>query len=84
MPFQIKADMRVAPICRRNLNDAEKLTFDKVCVDRADDTDILYVKEIKKDHTKIRKSGKTWPPESKDDVVIIGNIKLLYYTMSCF
>lgn len=75
MPFEVKADMRVAPICRRSLSDSEKSRFDNVCLDKVKGRENLYITEIKKDPGKIRKSGKTWPPESKDDdIVLIGKL----------
>ncbi|XP_043277415.1 chromatin assembly factor 1 subunit A-B-like isoform X2 [Venturia canescens] len=69
MPFQVKVDMRVAPVCRRSLNESEKKEFDVVCIDKLDGTERLYVKEIKSREK--RKCGKTWPPDSHDDVTII-------------
>lgn len=70
MPFQVKVDMRLAPVCRRSLNDSEKRHFEVVCIDKIKGTERLYVEEIKSRET--RKSGKTWPSDSNDDVTAIG------------
>ncbi|XP_044020125.1 chromatin assembly factor 1 subunit A-B isoform X2 [Aphidius gifuensis] len=71
MPFEIKADMKIAPACRRNFNDEDKLNFDNNCLIKKNEyTDQLWLDEVRKNHSKIRKSGKTWPTESKDDDII--------------
>ena len=75
MPFEVKADMRVAPITRRNMSDEEKLKFDELCEKQILDRSQLYVSEIRNKDVVTRKSGKTWLAETKDDeddVVIIG------------
>lgn len=65
MPFEIKADMRLAPIIRQNLSEDQKQTLTKKLEDQ-DDTE-LYLKNLK--NRQIRKSQKTWPVE--DDCQII-------------
>lgn len=69
-PFEIKAYMKVAPICRRTLSDEEKEFFDKL----GDCTIVgkLYLDEIRSDKKKIRRSPRTWPFEDRDDVVVLG------------
>ena len=77
MPFEVKADMRVAPICRRIMGDDDKLKFDEVWKKQSLDKSQLYLEEIRSKKVVKRKSGKTWPFELKDDeddVVIIGNL----------
>ncbi|XP_020711490.2 chromatin assembly factor 1 subunit A [Athalia rosae] len=70
MPFEVKADMRVAPITRRNLDDTDKLTFDKL-LNKGISKDELYLNGLIKNPTNIRRSQKTWPYEAKDVVIIV-------------
>lgn len=70
MPFEIKTDMRIAPICRRKLNEHDKLLFDKKCNVDLDKTK-LYVEDIKRGRIVPRTSSKTWPLEAKDDDIIV-------------
>ncbi|XP_036149729.1 uncharacterized protein LOC105830502 [Monomorium pharaonis] len=70
MPFEIKADMRVAPICRRKLNEHDKLLLDDMCNIDLDKTE-LYLENIKRGRIMPRTSCKTWPLEAKDDDVIL-------------
>lgn len=72
MPFEVKVDMRVAPITRRNLNDENKLNFDGVFNKNLPRTE-LYLNELKQNPRVVGRSEKTWPYEAKDDVVIVGN-----------
>ncbi|KAK0181681.1 hypothetical protein PV327_003946 [Microctonus hyperodae] len=71
MPFEIKADMKVAPTCRRSLSNAEKLAMDTVCFNNTVPPSKLYLNEIKNDKSNIHRSGKTWSAEAKDDVVVL-------------
>jgi len=70
MPFEIKADMRIAAICRRKLNEHDKLLFDNKCNVDLDKTE-LYLEDIKRGRIVPRTSSKTWPLEAKDDDVIL-------------
>lgn len=70
MPFEIKADMRVAPIYRRKFNEHDKLFFDDKCNVDLDKTE-LYLEDIRKGRTMPRTSSRTWPLEAKDDDVIL-------------
>lgn len=70
MPFEIKADMRVAPIYRRKFNEHDKLFFDDKCNVDLDKTE-LYLENIRKGRTVPRTSSRTWPLEAKDDDVIL-------------
>ncbi|XP_043259612.1 chromatin assembly factor 1 subunit A-like [Colletes gigas] len=71
MPFEVKADMKLAPICRRALNEQEKSSLDEKH-DKGDaGKSDLYISEIKSKKLVPRKSTKTWPFEAKDDVVIL-------------
>lgn len=71
MPFQVKADMKVAPAYRRLLSCEEKTKLIALMDGQATtDKSQLYLREI---HSRpIQKSGKTWLWERKDDVIIIG------------
>lgn len=72
MPFEVKADMRIAPICRRILTEEEKSLLDRKCnldVQKSE----LYLEDIKKGRIIPRTSSKTWPLEAKDeDIIILG------------
>lgn len=70
MPFEIKADMKIAPICRRKLSEHDKLLFDNKYNVDLDKTE-LYLEDIKKGRIVPRTSSKTWPLETKDDDDII-------------
>lgn len=71
MPFEVKADMRVAPVCRRILSKNEKSTFENACSTGTTKKSNLYVTEIRSKNIVPRKSTKTWPIELKDDVQLI-------------
>jgi chromatin assembly factor 1 subunit A len=73
MPFEIKADMRVAPLIRRNLSKNEKINLDEVIMSSNVNKSKLYINEIKNKIYNIKKSGRTWPFEANDDIVVIGN-----------
>lgn len=70
MPFEIKADMRVAPICRRKLSEHDKLLLDNECNVDLDKTK-LYLENIKTGKVIPHTSSKTWPLEAKDDDIIL-------------
>lgn len=72
MPFEIKADMRMAPTNRRNLSENEKNELDKIIKSSAVKNTQLYISNIKDKSYNIRKSKKTWPYEANEDVVILG------------
>ncbi|XP_011873816.1 PREDICTED: chromatin assembly factor 1 subunit A-B [Vollenhovia emeryi] len=78
MPFEIKADMRVAPVCRRKLNDHDKLLLDnKRNADADVDGTELYLEDIRRRRILTRTSSKTWPLEAKDDIAKDDDIVLL-------
>lgn len=74
MPFEIKADMRIAPVCRRTLNEQEKLVLDEICnAEKHSEKLELYLLAIKTGKVLPRVSSKTWPLEAKDnDIVLLG------------
>ncbi|XP_076296625.1 uncharacterized protein LOC143216925 [Lasioglossum baleicum] len=69
MPFEVKADMKLAPICRRFLNEAEKKTLYEKCIEC--NMSPLYLYDLKTKRIVPRKSSRTWPLEAKDDVILI-------------
>ncbi|XP_012282011.1 chromatin assembly factor 1 subunit A [Orussus abietinus] len=72
MPFEVKADMRVAPVTRRKLSKEDRSKFDELCNEGNELTKLeLYLAEIKSKTRQTLKCGKTWPAEAKDDVIII-------------
>lgn len=76
MPFEIKADMKIAPIYRRKLNEHDKLLLDNK---RNINVDVieLYLEDIRRGRIIPRTSSKTWPLESKDDIILLGKKKTL-------
>ena len=72
MPFEIKPDMRMAPVVRTKLSEADKKAMDTMINDKkAVLASKLYLANLKCKDYEIKKSGHTWPYEGKD-VVIIG------------
>lgn len=69
MPFEVKSDMRLAPLCRRFLSDEAKEALTKI-LEVQSKTKSSYLNEIKNSKT-LGKSENTWPYEEQDDVVII-------------
>ncbi|XP_076664350.1 uncharacterized protein LOC143366829 [Andrena cerasifolii] len=71
MPFEVKADMKVAPVSRRTLNEEEKSSLDEKCGEGDTPKSDLYLGEIKENKLLPRKSSRTWPLETKDEVILI-------------
>ncbi|XP_031366407.1 chromatin assembly factor 1 subunit A-B [Apis dorsata] len=71
MPFEIKADMKIAPVCRRILEEQEKLLLDEKTNKGNTEISDLYLNEIKDKKIVPRKSFKTWPLETKDDIILL-------------
>ena len=71
MPFEVKADMKVAPVSRRTLTEEEKSSLDEKCGEGYTQKSDLYLGEIKENKLLPRKSSRTWPLETKDDVILI-------------
>ncbi|XP_031848467.1 uncharacterized protein LOC116433931 isoform X2 [Nomia melanderi] len=71
MPFEVKVDMRLAPVCRRSLNEQEKKSLDesynKENVEKSD----LYLSNLRNKKIIPHKSSKTWPFEAKDDIILL-------------
>nr|XP_012230666.1 PREDICTED: chromatin assembly factor 1 subunit A-B [Linepithema humile] len=70
MPFEIKADMRIAPVCRRTLSEHEKLILDEICNIDSKKSE-LYLQDIKTGKILPHTSSKTWPLEAKDNDIIL-------------
>lgn len=68
MPFQIKADMRLAPLIRRNLSEEQKEDLLNKISEQEETNENLYLTEIK--NRTLGKSTKTWPVE-EDEVQIL-------------
>ncbi|XP_014483317.1 PREDICTED: chromatin assembly factor 1 subunit A-A-like [Dinoponera quadriceps] len=71
MPFEVKVDMRVAPVCRRILSVREKSLFDEKCNAKDAKRPELYLEDVRKRRIVPRVSSRTWPLETKDDDIII-------------
>lgn len=82
MPFEVKADMKLAPICRRTLNEEEKLSLDTKCDKGNTQMTSLYLSEIKSKTVIPRKSTRTWTYEAKDDIIILGKRYIFFYKLS--
>lgn len=79
MPFEVKIDMRVAPICRRILSMQQKSLLDEICNWEDGEMSELYLEDIRKGRIVPRGSSKTWPLEAKDDIIILGKYYVHVY-----
>lgn len=70
MPFEVKPDMKIAPIVRLALTETHKKELEALLMS---DKEInhLYLDILKSKNYQVKKSGHTWPFEGKD-VIIIG------------
>lgn len=70
MPFEVKADMRIASINRRTITEEEKLVLDKQL-----NTDVpyeqLYLKDMIHGRHVPKTCPQTWPLEAKDDEIVL-------------
>ncbi|XP_032683554.1 chromatin assembly factor 1 subunit A-B [Odontomachus brunneus] len=71
MPFEVKVDMRVAPVCRRMLSKQQKSLLDEKCNAKDTKRSELYLEDVRKGRIVPRTSSKTWPLETKDDDIVI-------------
>lgn len=74
MPFEVKSDMRVAPVCRKFLSKNEKSVLEETHESGRFDKPQLYLEQLKNRIVVPGKSDKTWPYEAKDDVLILGEV----------
>lgn len=77
MSFQVKDDMKIAPVTRRTLNRDERLSFDNLLSSGLSSNE-LYLHRLKKNMFAPRKSSRTWLDDedeksSNDDLYVIGN-----------
>lgn len=73
MPFQVKENMRLAPVTRHRLSEEQKLSLEKILESSEVNRDCLYVAEIKKPSYAIKSCASTLPTEEdSDDVMVIG------------
>lgn len=71
MPFEVKADMRVAPVNRRTITAEEKLYLDQHFNIRSLSHKLLYLENMRHGRHVPKKSRKTWPLEAKDDEIVL-------------
>lgn len=70
MPFEVKSDMKLAPLIRNELTEAEKEVLTQA-INKQDASTQTYLHELKGGR-KPKKSEKTWPyVDSNDDIVLI-------------
>lgn len=78
MSFQVKDDMKIAPVTRRNLNSDERLHLDHFIFSDPPST-TSYLSELKNNTIVPRKTGRTWQDDddekcsNADDLFVIGN-----------
>lgn len=72
MPFEVKADMKLAPNVRRVLSDSEKSKLEEIVASSDVNISKLYINELKSKSYTVRKASRTWPFEANDDIVILG------------
>lgn len=72
MPFRIKGDMKLAPIVRRVLPDQERTILEDIINSNHNcDSEKLYLNRLKLNECLPAKTGKTWP-NNDADIMIIG------------
>lgn len=77
MLFQVKEDMKIAPVTRRVLNEAEKASLEHTISSGLSSTG-LYLSELKSNTLVPRKATRTWQDDEDekcsngDDLLIIG------------
>lgn len=78
MSFQVKDDMKIAPITRRNLNSVERSHLDNFISSDPPST-TSYLSELNNNTIVPRKTGRTWQDDddekfsNADDLFVIGN-----------
>lgn len=78
MSFQVKEDMKMAPVARRTLNDSERSTLEEFLTSSNSSVD-LYLTQIKSSSFIAKKTMRTWQEDeddkcsNADDLFIIGN-----------
>lgn len=77
MSFQVKEDMKMAPIIRRTLNSDERSSFEQYLMSTGISKDNLYLSQLKHNMFSPRKMFRTWADDedeksSNDDLFVIG------------
>lgn len=77
MSFQVKEDMKMAPIIRRTLNSDERSSFEQHLQSSGIPKDDLYLSQLKRNMFSPRKNFRTWADDedekaSNDDLFVIG------------
>lgn len=77
MSFQVKEDMKMAPIIRRTLNSNERSSFEQHLLSSDIPKDNLYLSQLKRNMFSPRKNFRTWADDedekaSNDDLFVIG------------
>lgn len=87
MSFQVKEDMKIAPVTRRVLNSVERASLEHIISSESLSTR-LYLSELKSNALVPRKASRTWQDDEDekcsngDDLFIIGkdnNFKSIFY-----
>ncbi|XP_066590749.1 chromatin assembly factor 1 subunit A-B-like isoform X2 [Prorops nasuta] len=71
MPFEVKTDMKIAPLCRRVLDEKDKVALDELINSTEKSKVDLYVEQIRRKILIPRKSERTWPLETKDEDITV-------------
>lgn len=82
MSFQVKDDMKMAPVTRRHLSREERSNFDHL-ISSDNPSNELYLAKIRNNTFVPRKTGRTWQDDddekcSNDDLFVIGNYEYIY------
>lgn len=94
MSFQVKEDMKMAPVTRRTLNDTERSALEH-SITSGNSPSKLYLSQMKSDTFVAKKTARTWQDDeddkcsTSDDLYIIGNISFenmfkQFFTFSFF
>lgn len=83
MSFQIKEDMKVAPVIRRTLNRDERSAFEHMLSSGSAPND-LYLSQLKCNMFAPRKTVRTWLDDdddkfSNDDLFVTGNHFICFF-----
>ena len=73
MPFNVKGDMRVAPLVRIKISQERLSALDSILKSsEVANKKGLYVQQLKSGASKPIKTQKTWPFQEDDEVTVIG------------
>ena len=78
MPFNVKGDMRLAPLVRIEIGEKRLMKLDGILKELVGlKKKELYFGQLKSGVTKPIKTEKTWPTDEEDDVTMIGENHLI-------